>query len=114
GGKKKKKKKKKTIAKDGEKITAEELSYRVQERLPELIKKADFEAHPNVVFIPSEIDGEVGLIDKTSIDWWSVVDLENPCQNGVSSSCIEDTSKTTDELVFPDIQGLDGPFISIK
>jgi len=92
----------------------EELSYRVQERLPDFIKKADFEAHPNVVFIPSEIDGEVGLIDKTSIDWWSVVDLTNPCENGLSPLSTENANKPSDELIFPDAQGLEGPYVSIK
>ncbi len=108
-------------------MSGDDLSLRVQKKLPEFLKKADDEAHPKVQLFPIASNGDV---EKPSSDdnlqFWSMVEFESSGDPTVNDKLVyaESTSSNGDgnstnepkglALMTSRTQALGGPFILLR
>ena len=91
-------------------ISLDELSQKVEARLPKFLQKADQSTRNDTIYIPSDVENEIGVIDIKTVDWWDMVKFDTVDTNDALA-----TFENNDEnLQFEDTQALDGPFIVLS
>ena len=54
-------------------MSLDELSQKVEARLPKFLKRADQSTRNDTIYIPSDVENEIGIIDIKTVDWWDMV-----------------------------------------
>jgi len=94
----------------GHEMSLDQLSQKVEERLPKFLKRADQSTRNDTIYIPSDVENEIGVIDIKTVDWWDMVKFDKfDTQNALSSFNDND-----EKLQFEDTVALNGPFIVLR
>eukprot|EP00483_Globobulimina_turgida_P007256 UN07270 len=91
-------------------MSLDELSAKVEARLPKFLQRADQSTRNDTIYIPSDVENEIGIIDIKTVDWWDMVKFDTMDTNDALSTFNNNDSN----LQYEDTQALGGRFIVLR